>query len=329
MTRAQTAARADTLPLSSATGIAVTRNPPHVRSHASSQRLQLWYVLATLPLLAAAALAVEAPARWLLNWLPVLAASLLAGYLWERVFSRQRSRPYDPSWLTAAWLLALLLPAATPLWLAALAASFGLIFGHYIFGGLGRNLVSPALLGALFVNFSYPGIADPPDFDALPAQASWASIALAHPGAALAGASAAACAMAALLLVRVGAASARTLLGTLIGAAATAGLFNLLGTGNEVAQLPWYWHLVLGNLAFGAVFLATDPSTGALTRPGRWAHGVLAGSLTVLIRVLDPASPDGALFAILLAGLAVPLADYLVVRLHTARRHKKGSRHGG
>lgn len=309
--------------------LAATRSPPHLRAHCSSHRLQLWYVIATLPLLVVAGWTAETPARWLLAWLPVLAAALLAGFLWERVFSRRRQRRADPTWVSAAWLLALLLPAGTPLWLVATATSFGLVFGHYLFGGLGRALVSPALLGALFVNFSYPGIADPPDFGSLPSQGGWLDSALAQPGGgALAGASAAACAVGALLLVRTGAASARTVLGGLAGAAATGMLFNALGTGHQAAELPWYWHLVLGNLAFGLAFLATDPSTAALTRPGRWIHGLLAGSLTVLIRVLDPAGPDGTLFAVLLAGLAVPLADDLVVRLHSRRRSRRLQRHG-
>ena len=127
--------------------------------------------------------------------------------------------------------------------------------------------------------------------------------------------------------MRVGAASPRTLLGALGGVMLVATLFNLLGEAPANA-LPWYWHLVLGELAVGVVFIATDPGTGALTRAGRWLHGLMVGSLTVLIRVLDPAHPDGTLFAILLAGLTVPLIDYLVVRGHLVRRGRWGRSRG-
>lgn len=318
---------------------AVTLGPPHARSQASTHRLLLWYVIASVPALGVGLLGREELAPALASWLLLLAGSLTAALFWESLFARWRGRDFDPAWYVAPWLFVLLLPLSTPLWLAAIAMSFGAIFGHHIFGGIGRSLVSPALLGLLFVHFSYPELAQHSDllggFDA----GDWWSAAMMPtagaseftPVLAPAAASPLACLIGALCLVRVGAASPRTLLGVLGGIVFVATLFNLLVNmqGESPAQaLPWYWHLVLGELAVGVVFIATDPGTAALTRTGRWAHGFLIGALTVLIRVLDPTHPDGTLFAILLAGLAVPLIDYLVVRGHLYRRNRWGTYRG-
>jgi Na+-transporting NADH:ubiquinone oxidoreductase subunit B len=243
------------------------------------------------------------------------------------LFCRWRGRNFDPAWYVAPWLFVLLLPLSTPPWLAAVAMSFGVIFGHHIFGGTGRSLVNPALLGLLFVHFSYPGLAQSSVLLSGLDPGEWWSAAILQPGTATAAASPLACLIGALCLVRVGAASPRTLLGALAGVMLVATLFNLLG-GAPAKALPWYWHLVLGELAVGVVFIATDPSTAALTRPGRWVHGFMVGALTVLIRTLDPTHPDGTLFAILLAGLTVPLIDYLVVRAHLLRRRRWGGSRG-
>lgn len=318
---------------------AVTLGPPHARSQASAHRLLLWYVIASVPALGAGLLGREDFAPALASCLLLLAVSLTAAVFWEGLFARWRRRDFDPAWYVAPWLFVLLLPLSTPLWLAAVAMSFGAIFGHHIFGGTGRSLVNPALLGLLFVHFSYPELAQHSDLLGGVDAGDWWSAALLPtasengitPALGPAAASPLACLIGGLCLVRVGAASPRTLLGVLGGVIVVATLFNLLVNlqGEAPAQaLPWYWHLVAGELAVGVVFIATDPGTGALTRIGRWAHGFLVGALTVLIRVLDPTHPDGTLFAILLAGLAVPLIDYLVVRGHLHRRSRWGAYRG-
>jgi Na+-transporting NADH:ubiquinone oxidoreductase subunit B len=99
-------------------------------------------------------------------------------------------------------------------------------------------------------------------------------------------------------------------------------LVNQSGNAEGAWQVPWYWHLVVGNFAFAVVFLATDPTTTPLTATGRWLHGILIGTLTVVLRVVDPSHPEGTLFAVLLAGLAVPLIDHLVVRVAVRRNRK-------
>ncbi len=310
---------------------AATLGPPHARSQASTHRLLLWYVIAAVPALGAGLFARDAFAAAVSSCLLLLAVSLTVSVFWESLFARWRGRNFDPAWYVAPWLFVLLLPLSTPLWLAAVAMSFGLIFGHHIFGGTGRSLVNPALLGLLFVHFSYPGLTQSSVLLSEVEPGAWWSAAILQTGSATASAPAAAsplaCLIGALCLVRVGAASPRTLLGVLGGVMLSATLFNLLGEAPTNA-LPWYWHLVVGELAVGVVFIATDPGTAALTRNGRWVHGLMVGTLAVLIRVLDPTHPDGTLFAILLAGLMVPLIDYLVVRGHLYRRSRWGRSRG-
>jgi Na+-transporting NADH:ubiquinone oxidoreductase subunit B len=310
---------------------AVTLGPPHARSQASTHRLLLWYVIAAVPALGAGLFGQDELTAALSSCLLLLAVSLTVSVFWASLFARWRDRNFDPVWYVAPWLFVLLLPLSTPLWLAAVAMSFGLIFGHHIFGGTGRSLVNPALLGLLFVHFSYPGLAQNSVLLSGVDPGAWWSAAILQTANATAAAPAAAsplaCLIGALCLVRVGAASPRTLLGALGGVMFAATLFNLLGEAPANA-LPWYWHLVLGELAVGVVFIATDPATAALTRVGKWMHGLMVGSLTVLIRVLDPTHPDGTLFAILLAGLTVPLIDYLVVRGHLVRRSRWGRSRG-
>ena len=343
---------------------------PHVRSSVTTGRLLNAFVVASLPamligvwnlgyqtLLAGQDLHIAGVLGWrgsvlqalgmdtaaenalacvvfgLLQLLPLFATATAVAYGWERIIAKQRRRAVDPAWFMTAWLFVLLLPPATPVLLAALGMSFAAIIGTHIFGGTGRYLVSPALLGALFLHFSYPGfvgVALPlPDVELA---TTWVRVAAEGPGAvdfvavllgvelgAAGTVSTAACILGAAYLVRVGAASPRTLLGAIIGLVVAAMLANLAGPADSVWQVSWYWHLALGNFAFALVFLATDPTTSPLTPGGRCVHGALLGGLTIMLRVVDPAHPEGTLFAVLLAGLAVPFIDHVTLRLAMAR----------
>ena len=270
----------------------------------------------------------------LLYHLPLLVVALVVTALWELLFARVRGRGIDPAWLMTAWLFVLLLPPAVSPLLAAVAVSFGAVLGAHIFGGTGRYLLSPALLGVLFLHFSYPGFVQA----ALPVTGfsgttTWATVAtegvastvglgtvfLGRELGAMATGSALACLAGAIYLAYVGAASWRTLAGALGGLVLGATLVNLFAGDDPAWGIPWYWHLALGNFSFAVAFLATDPSVGPLTRPARWGYGALIGLLTIVIRVVDPAHPEGTLYAIVLAGLTVPLLDYLVVRRYRMR----------
>jgi len=351
-----------------------TASAPHVRAAVSVERLLFLFVIASIPALGVGlwnlgfqtfeTLAVaepSVPTGWqggvlavlgiplssesalacisygLLHFLPVLAVALVAGVFWEVVFARLRHRPVDPGWLMASWLFALLLPASFPLWLVLLGMSFGVVIGKHIFGGTGKYIVSPPLLGVLFLYFGYPSLfigetAVVPVLG-VTGNSTWALVAgsgiqpgitwlqvfLGQEVGALATGSTLACLISAAFLIYKGAVSRRTLLGALAGLVITALAFNNWASEDPAWLLPWHWHIVLGSFAFGVIFLATDPTTSPTTPAGRWIYGALIGVLTVVMRVANPAHPDGALFAILVASLTVPLIDYCVLRAWLAR----------
>ena len=357
-----------------------TVNAPHVRAAVSVERLLFLFVIASTPALGVGlwnlgfqtfevlgGMEPGVPTGWqggvlaalgmplsnesvlacftfgLLHFLPVLGMALAVTIFWEVVFATMRNRPVDPGWLMASWLFALLLPASLPLWLVLLGISFGVVVGKHIFGGTGKYIVSPPLLGVLFLYFGYPSllvgetavvpilgvtgnstwtlVAD----GGIQPGMTWMQIFLGQEVGALATGSTLACLIGGAFLIYKGAVSRRTLLGALGGLVITALVFNYWGSEDPAWLLPWHWHLVLGSFAFGVTFLATDPTTSPTTPAGRWIHGALIGVLTVVMRVANPAHPDGALFAILVASLIVPLIDYCVLRAWLARSRSRMS----
>jgi Na+-transporting NADH:ubiquinone oxidoreductase subunit B len=254
--------------------------------------------------------------EWLLGvgfFVPLLATAVVVSRLWAELFARARGRPLDSGWFAAAWLYALLLPPTMPLPFVALGLSFGLLFGCHVFGGTGRYLVNPALLGIVFLGIAYPDLLSATHW--LPgasAPSSWAAAAageldgtwtrewLGTAGGAIGAASPLACLAGAGLLIATRAASWRIVIG------AAAGLAFLSAV---AGPLPWYWQLALGNFALGLAFIATDPTTQATTNGGAWAYGVAFGLLTVTLRVANPDHPEGTWAALLLATLCVPLLD--------------------
>jgi len=224
--------------------------------------------------------------RILTHWLPLLGLALVVSRLWAELFARRRGRPLDAGWLVAAWLFALLVPAATPLGLAVVALSFGLVFGCHAFGGSGHYLVNPALLGVIFLAIGYPLDAAAPEIDSGLAVASL---------------------IGAVYLIAMRTASAQLLTGALAAVV----------TGAIVAGLPWHSHLTLGHFAFVLAFVATDPTVQPTTAFGRWAFGASFGALTVVLRTFDPAQPEGSLPALLLVSLCVPMLDRIARRLRT------------
>lgn len=286
-----------------------------------------------------------------LHLVPLLVVTGAVALAWEHLFARVRRRPVGEGALVTALIFTLLLPPAAPPGQAALGVSFGMVLGKLVFGGIGRNFLNPAVTGLAFLAVSHPS--PPGDVPAFPglagyggttvfaraategAQAirdagtTWTGALLGCEPGRLGETSAIACLAGAALLVAVRVASWRIMAGVGLGAAATALAWNLLagGGGEGIAPVPWHWHLVLGGLAFGAVFVATDPVSSASTRPGRWVYGVLIGSLAVLLRVASPEHPDGVVPAILLGNVSAPLIDHGVVRWSAARRRRR-RRHG-
>jgi Na+-transporting NADH:ubiquinone oxidoreductase subunit B len=264
---------------------------------------------------------------------PALLVALIVSRGWAELFAHFRGRPLDPSWALAAWLFVLLLPAGVPAYFVALGMSFGAVIGCHIFGGSGRYLVNPSLLGVIFLVVAYPGLLAAgvwvPGTELLPTWESvvsagmdangqsWSRALLGQQIGATGAASAGACALgAAYLIVR-----RRAAWQSLVGAVAGLSL-----AGWWLATLPWYWHLVLGNFAFASAFILTDPTTAARRRAGCWAQAMSFGVLTVLIRTLNPDHPEGTLFALLLAALFTPLFDHLSSRCRIALRRRRHAR---
>jgi len=283
----------------------------------------------------------------LLYFLPVLLIALVTGALWEAVFAHQRKRPVDEGLLSIAWLFALIIPATVPLYQVAIGMTFAMVFGKAIFGGTGRYLVCPPLLGMAFLIFSYsaliyapgawipvPGYDEPTTIElaieegGVPALLSvgysWKWLFLGNQPGPVGVTSIAGCLLGAVFLLLSGTASWRIMAGSCIGLIVTVLLINSTGPADDpMFAVPWYWHAVIGGWAFGTVFLATDPVAAATTHAGRWGFGILVGALTVVVRVTNPSYYEGVIFAILLASVFAPLIDYAVVERNKRRRRER------
>jgi len=281
-----------------------------------------------------------------LYFLPVLAVTVVVGSLWEGLFARLRHRPAGEGLVVIALLFALSLPPSIPLWQAALGMSFAVVIGREIFGGTGRNFLNPALAGLAFLYVTYPKemvsetawtVVDAftsPTYLTVATQqdaytiawlpTTWLQTFVGLVPGAFGTTSVLACLLGAVVLLYRRVASGRIMAGILFGMIGTVLLLNnFAGTGSAFAGLTWYWHLTLGSFAFGTVFLATDPVSAAMTDTGRWIYGLLIGVMIVLIRVANPAHPDGVMFAILLGNIFAPLIDYLVMGANIRRRARR------
>ncbi|MBK1705289.1 NADH:ubiquinone reductase (Na(+)-transporting) subunit B [Halochromatium glycolicum] len=282
-------------------------------------------------------------------FLPIYIVTLAAGGFWEVLFALVRNHEVNEGFFVTSILFALTLPPDIPLWQVALGISFGIVIGKEVFGGTGKNFLNPALTGRAFLFFAYPSeISGDAVWTAVDGFSGATPLMLAAEG----GVSAIQAAgiswwqaffgtiqgsigststlmiiIGALFLLYTGVASWRIMAGVLLGVVAGALLFNALGSEtNPAFAVPWHWHLVLGGLAFGLVFMATDPVSASMTEAGKWIYGALIGFMTVMIRVLNPAYPEGVMLAILFANLFAPLIDWFVVQANIRRRAK---RHAG
>lgn len=279
----------------------------------------------------------------LLYFLPIYIVTLIAGGFWEVVFAGVRNHEINEGFLVTSMLFALIVPPDIPLWQVALGASFGVVIGKEIFGGTGKNFVNPALLGRAFLFFTYPAnisgdqvwvavdgfsgataltAAKEGGLEAIAAHGyTWTQAFFGVEPGSLGETSTLACLLGAVFLIYTGVASWRIMAGTLLGLIVTTLLFNWIGSAsNPMFAVPWYWHLVLGSFAFGTVFMATDPVSAAHTDTGRWIFGALIGVMVAIIRVVNPAYPEGVMLAILFANLFAPLIDYGVMRVNIRRR---------
>jgi len=278
--------------------------------------------------------------------LPILLVTLITAGLWESLFAVARKRRLTEGFVVTAVLFTLILPPTAPLWQVVLGISFGTVIGKEIFGGTGKNFLNPALTSLVFLYFAYPNaMAGDPIWSGVAgysgttifsmvaaggvdiigqAGIGWWQSFLGGVQGALGVTSTLACLFGAAVLLYTRVASWRVMAGVLIGMAVTATLCNWAGVGAApILSLPWYWHFTLGSFAFGMVFLATDPVTGASTDTGRWVYGLLIGFMILLVRVANPVHPDGVMLAILLANMFAPLIDYGVIWANMRRRAQR------
>lgn len=287
-----------------------------------------------------------------LYFVPVMLVTYAVGGAWEGLFAQVRRHEINEGFLVTGMLIPLTLPPTIPLWQVALGTSFGVVIGKEIFGGTGMNILNPALTARAFLFFAYPAEISGEVWLAAGAPASGAAAdgysgatvlaAIGSDGiSALAGVSwwdafwgfmpgsmgetsAFACLLGALLLVVTGVGSWRIMAGVVLGTVGTALFFNAVGSDtNPYFAVPFWWHMVLGGWAFGMVYMATDPVTGAQTDTGRWIYGALIGAMAVMIRVVNPAYPEGMMLAILFLNVFAPLIDYYVVRANITRRLRR------
>ena len=281
--------------------------------------------------------------------LPIIIVTYMAGGVWEVLFAIFRKHEINEGFLVTGILYALTLPPTIPLWQVAVGISFGVVFGKEIFGGTGFNVFNPALVGRAFLFFAYAAQmsgsnvwvavdgytrATPLAVAAQAARGTSPIEALASEGynfwnmfwgtipGSIGETSAFACLLGLIFLLVTRVASWRAVMGTILGTLVMAGVFYLLKGPKSLAffALPPHWHLIMGGLAFGAVFMVTDPVSSSATEIGRWIYGFLIGVLTVLIRVINPAYPEGMMLPILFMNIFAPLIDYFVVEANKSKR---------
>ncbi len=279
-----------------------------------------------------------------LYFIPIYFVSVAVGGFWEVLFGIVRKEDVNEGLLVSSLIFPLSLPPTIPLWQVALGISFGVVVAKELFGGTGRNFVNPALAGRAFLYFAYPGqnsgdavwVVVDGFSGATPLTAlgttnmstgmeainvSWTQAFLGIEPGSLGETSALACLIGAIIIAYTGVGSWRIMLSMLIGGMGFSALPWVIGSDtNPMFLMPPWWHLVVGSFAFGLVFCITDPVSATLTKTGKWFYGAIAGILTILIRVINPAYPEGVMVAILLANVFAPVIDFFVLQANIKRR---------
>ncbi|MAA64396.1 MAG: NADH:ubiquinone reductase (Na(+)-transporting) subunit B [Alteromonadaceae bacterium] len=279
-------------------------------------------------------------------FVPVYAVTFIVGGFWEVLFATVRRHEVNEGFFVTSILFALICPPTIPLWQVALGITFGVVIGKEVFGGTGKNFLNPALSGRAFLYFAYPaqmsgdtvwtaidgfsgatplGEAAVAGLEVVQQSVSWTSAFLGTIQGSIGETSTLAILIGGGVLLMMKIASYRIVGGVMIGMIATSLLMNAIGSeSNPMFAVPPHWHLVLGGFAFGMMFMATDPVSSAMTNTGKWTFGILVGLMTVLIRVVNPAFPEGIMLAILFGNLFAPLMDHFVVQANIKRRLARG-----
>jgi Na+-transporting NADH:ubiquinone oxidoreductase subunit B len=259
------------------------------------------------------------------------------------LFATVRGHEVNEGFFVTSILFALICPPNIPLWQVALGISFGVVIGKEIFGGTGKNFLNPALTGRAFLFFAYPaqisgdavwtavdgfsgatplGMASTGGIDSVLASGlTWFDAFAGSIQGSIGETSTIAILIGGVALMVMGIASWRIVAGVMIGMVGLSALLNVIGSDtNPMFAMSWYWHLVVGGFAFGMIFMATDPVSASMTNTGKYFFGALIGVMVVLIRVINPAFPEGMMLAILFANLFAPLIDHFVVQANIKRR---------
>jgi Na+-transporting NADH:ubiquinone oxidoreductase subunit B len=272
---------------------------------------------------------------------PMIAVSYIVGLAIEFAFAVFRGHEVNEGYLVTGLLIPMIMPVDIPLWMVGLSVAFAVFIGKEAFGGTGMNILNPALTARAFAFFAYPTymsgnqvwVSEASNVDGVSGETILGMLASGDnslpyqpmdmfmgsiPGS-IAETSTLMVLIGALVLIYTGVGSWRIMLGSVIGAAITGMLFNLWGV-NELMSFSWINHLMVGGFAFGVVFMATDPVSAAQTVKGKWIYGLLVGLFCILIRVFNPAYPEGVMLAILLMNVFAPTIDHYVIESNVKRR---------
>ena len=281
---------------------------------------------------------------WFGFWqvLPIIVVSYVTGLAIEFAFAQARGHDVNEGFLVTGMLIPLVMPPGVPLWMVAVATAFTVVFGKEVFGGTGMNILNPALTARAFLFFAYPSqmsgdavwIVDKPDAfsGATPLGHALVGEVGKIPGfmdmflgfipGSIGETSTLAILIGALIMLVAGVVSWRIMLSVVAGGLFMGWIFNLVGL-NEYMLIPAWEHLVMGGFAFGAVFMATDPVTAAQTTLGKYIYGFLIGFFAVMVRVFNPAYPEGMMLAILFMNVFSPLIDHYVIQANISKRRKR------
>ena len=274
-----------------------------------------------------------------LYFFPIYIVTLAVGGFWEVLFAVVRKHEVNEGFFVTSLLFPLIVPPDIPYWQVAFGITFGVVIGKEVFGGVGMNILNPALTGRAFLFFAYPAqisgdkvwiavdgysqatpLAEFADSTLQMTTSWWDAFIGLVPGS-MGETSTLAILIGALILIATGIGSWRIMFSILVGMVLTTLLFNFMGSStNPMFQVSPQWHLVLGGFAFGAVFMATDPVTASLTQSGKWIYGFSIGVLVVLVRVVNPAFPEGMMLAILFMNVFSPIIDRYIINNNIKRR---------
>ena len=337
----------------------VTKRGSHVRDAVDLKRAMITVVIALIPAMLFGMWNIGYQTLhagfWACFWfglirmIPMIAVSYIVGLTIEFAFAQIRHHQVNEGFLVTGFLIPMIVPVTTPLWQLAIAVAFAVIIGKEVFGGTGMNFLNPALVARAFLFFAYPtrmsgdnvwiaaslwgtdGIAGATPLAELAAGTHPTASALdmfigTIPGSTCE-TSVIAILIGAVILLVTGIASWRIMLSVLIGGGLMGFVFNQLSTVNcqlsTYFEIPFYYHYLMGGFMFGAVFMATDPVTAAQTNIGKWIYGLLIGIFAVMLRVVNPAYPEGMMLSILLMNCFAPLIDYCVVARNIKKRKRR------